>query len=312
MSPVLPIAVAGEDLVIPDEPCFMYEVGHIGYRQRECVTGEVYEGCGNGVGVPTTKKSKKKKKKRARSVERASVGISRQRLQQLLLAEIRAFNKFERLRETETVVTTLLGEKHVVNVRKMCLEQRSKEEMEEEEMRLKLHAEQKAALLRRWSGKDADPSEAVYDGLRVYVGSSSTARNGKALKKIGVTHILNASAIVPCYFEVEQGPGSLKAEYLKIPIFDDESIDIRQYFHQVFEFIDQGSEHGSVLVHCCAGQSRSVAFVLAYLMYRYGIGLDEALASVRVVRPCAAPNEGFMKQLRSFDEELQCVRSASA
>jgi len=55
MSPVLPIVVPGEDLVIPDESCFMYEVGHIGYRQRECVTGEVYEGCGNGVGVPTTK-----------------------------------------------------------------------------------------------------------------------------------------------------------------------------------------------------------------------------------------------------------------
>jgi len=52
-----------------------------------------------------------------------------------------------------------------------------------------------------------------------------------------------------------------------------------------------------VLVHCFAGQSRSVALVLAYLVMERGLRQEEALALVRKARPGAAPNAGFMRQL---------------
>lgn len=224
--------------------------------------------------------------------------VGRAARESLLLADIRAFDKWERLRETETVVKTFDGyrvREDVIHVRRMCMEcPKSREEIEDEELRLRMHAEHKAALLHRLSGKDAVPSEYVMDDVRVRIGSSTAARNCKALERCGVTHVLNVSAIVPLYF-VDDG-----IEYLKIPIFDDGNVDIRTYFEQAFEFIDQGCEHGCVLVHCCAGQSRSVAFVIGYLMSRKGMSYEDALGHVKRVRACAAPNEGFVQQLKNL------------
>ncbi|KAM8849300.1 dual specificity protein phosphatase 22-B isoform 2-T2 [Spinachia spinachia] len=50
-----------------------------------------------------------------------------------------------------------------------------------------------------------------------------------------------------------------------------------------------------------AGVSRSVTLVLAYIMTATGLGWQEALAAVRVVRPCAGPNLGFQRQLQEFE-----------
>ena len=55
-----------------------------------------------------------------------------------------------------------------------------------------------------------------------------------------------------------------------------------------------------VLVHCHAGESRSVAVVAAHLMKTEDLSLEEALESIRKVRPRADPNEGFREQLRLY------------
>ncbi len=49
-----------------------------------------------------------------------------------------------------------------------------------------------------------------------------------------------------------------------------------------------------MLVHCYAGQSRSVAFVLAYLCAHQGLSLADAYALVLAARPCAKPNAGAL------------------
>lgn len=222
----------------------------------------------------------------------------------LLLADIRAFDK-SRLRETPTVVTNVLGEKWVEYPGREVLRQVSELEKREEETRLKIHAARKAALLRSLSGRDVMPSKGVM-GLPLFVGSSGAARNVKGLRKRGVTHVVNASAIVPCYF-MNNPNGAFS--YLKIPIFDDGSVDIVSYFEEVHAFMEQGlSGHGGVLVHCCAGHSRSVAFVMSYLMWKKGLDVDEALRAVQEVRPSAMPNEGFMNQLAVYGAELESRR----
>lgn len=222
----------------------------------------------------------------------------------LLLADIRAFDK-SNLRETPTVVTNVLGDKRVEYIGREVLRQVSELEKREEETRLKIHAARKAALLRSLSGRDV-PSKGVM-GLPLFVGSSGAARNLKGLRKRGVTHVVNASAIVPCYF---MNNPNVAVSYLKIPIFDDGSVDIVSYFEEVHAFIEQGwcSGHGGVLVHCCAGQSRSVAFVMSYLMKKKGLSVDEALRAVQEVRPSAMPNEGFMSQLAAYGAELELRR----
>ena len=63
-------------------------------------------------------------------------------------------------------------------------------------------------------------------------------------------------------------------------------------------------EVGSVLVHCFAGRSRSTTIVAAYAMATEGTTLKDTMARIHDARPCAAPNEGFMRQLRLFEVEL--------
>ncbi|KAF3699405.1 Dual specificity protein phosphatase 22-B [Channa argus] len=57
----------------------------------------------------------------------------------------------------------------------------------------------------------------------------------------------------------------------------------------------------SFTCYSLAGVSRSVTLVVAYIMTVTGLGWQEALAAVRVVRPCAGPNLGFQRQLQEFE-----------
>lgn len=68
---------------------------------------------------------------------------------------------------------------------------------------------------------------------------------------------------------------------------------------------------GAVLVHCYAGQSRSAALVIAYLMQSQGMGLMDAWALTRAARPCAQPNSGFLRQLALYGKRLAAAGSGA-
>ena len=57
-----------------------------------------------------------------------------------------------------------------------------------------------------------------------------------------------------------------------------------------------------VLVHCFAGKSRATSFTLAYLMKEKQISLKDGLDKIWKVRPIAAPNPGFMIQLKALEK----------
>lgn len=57
----------------------------------------------------------------------------------------------------------------------------------------------------------------------------------------------------------------------------------------------------SLASYSLAGVSRSVTLVVAYIMTVTRLGWQEALAAVKVVRPCAGPNLGFQRQLQEFE-----------
>ncbi|AGO13439.1 AaceriACL102Wp [[Ashbya] aceris (nom. inval.)] len=151
----------------------------------------------------------------------------------------------------------------------------------------------------------------------IYVGSVRPIANHTPLKGMfNITHILSVLkyTVIPEYI-VRKGY-TLK----NIAIDDDESTDILQYINESNRFIDQclfpheeeydprkvdfrkKKQHGSVYIHCQAGVSRSVAFTVAYLMYRYGLDLKSSLHAVKRKRPQAQPNDGFMEQLHIFEQ----------
>nr|CAJ2476147.1 unnamed protein product [Leishmania braziliensis] len=77
-------------------------------------------------------------------------------------------------------------------------------------------------------------------------------------------------------------------------------------FEDAFSFIDEARSHKKgILIHCFAGLSRSVTIAVAYLMHLKGIPRDEALALVRLARPAARPNDGFLRELGVYEEILR-------
>jgi predicted protein tyrosine phosphatase len=66
---------------------------------------------------------------------------------------------------------------------------------------------------------------------------------------------------------------------------------------QTYAFIDQHISQGSVLVHCAAGMNRSVCTVIYYLMVKYHLSLQSALAYVKNKKPNISPDSTLLQAL---------------
>ncbi|KAK4266402.1 hypothetical protein QN277_027332 [Acacia crassicarpa] len=133
----------------------------------------------------------------------------------------------------------------------------------------------------------------------LFLGSVGAAANKDALKNLGVTHVLTvANTLIPAH------PNDFV--YKTLNVVDRQDVDIKQYFNECFDFIDESkSLGGGTLVHCFAGKSRSVTIVVAYLMKTRRMSLSQALEHVKSRRPVASPNSGFIRQLEDFEKSLQ-------
>ncbi|KAE9465837.1 hypothetical protein C3L33_02256, partial [Rhododendron williamsianum] len=67
-----------------------------------------------------------------------------------------------------------------------------------------------------------------------------------------------------------------------------------------WNFIDQSRKEGGVLVHCFAGVSRSYHY--AYLMKTEQLSQEDALEALRESCESVCPNDGFLEQLKMFEE----------
>lgn len=137
-------------------------------------------------------------------------------------------------------------------------------------------------------------------------GNDTVAQNIKLLNENNITHILNLTMNVPCKFD--------HIVYKKIIMMDNTSQNIRQYFDESFEFIEETlrDEKHELLVHCNAGVSRSASFVIAYLLQK-GIfrTYKDALHFVRKRRPVVSPNSGFEKQLLKLERKCKNNKKTS-
>lgn len=149
-------------------------------------------------------------------------------------------------------------------------------------------------------GSLADPHSVDLSRVtdHVYLGSDSAARDRVALRRHGITHILNCvGSACPDYF---RGDGELV--YKTLWLHDSPGEDLASILYDAFDFLESAvvaspPNGGRVLVHCVKGASRSAAVVVAYLMWRHALPFDAALRKVRAARPVADPNLGFAAQL---------------
>jgi len=61
---------------------------------------------------------------------------------------------------------------------------------------------------------------------------------------------------------------------------------------------------GKVLVHCMQGVSRSVTFVIAFLMWRQKASYEQVFEAVKSIRGVANPNIGFCFQVHHESVEI--------
>ncbi|GER44738.1 dual specificity protein phosphatase [Striga asiatica] len=141
----------------------------------------------------------------------------------------------------------------------------------------------------------------IEEGL--YLGSLGAANMRSTLKSLKVTHILSiTSSLAQSHLD--------DFVYKTIQVSDKADANISQYFDECFKFIDEArARGGAVLVHCFAGRSRSVTIVVAYLMFKNGKSLSEAMGYVKSKRAVASPNYGFMLQLQEYETSLQGSKS---
>ena len=84
---------------------------------------------------------------------------------------------------------------------------------------------------------------------------------------------------------------------LHIPVKDETTTNISQYFDKVYDFIKTSPP--PILVHCEEGKSRSATLVVAYLMKRMNMSFVDAFRYVDAIADID-PNASFFQQLKDY------------
>lgn len=152
-----------------------------------------------------------------------------------------------------------------------------------------------------------DPYNEVYPGI--YIGDAPTALCTGLLQRMGITHVVNAAQGADRdfgYVNTTEGfYGSSGIKFLGIPAMDIRAFKLEPYFEEAADFIHEArTSGGKVLVHCRQGISRSSTIVLAYLMIKKSMTVQEATRKVRENRDII-PNPGFLQQLCDLNEKLE-------
>eukprot|EP01062_Namystynia_karyoxenos_P015063 TRINITY_DN1546_c0_g1_i1.p1 TRINITY_DN1546_c0_g1~~TRINITY_DN1546_c0_g1_i1.p1 ORF type:complete len:550 (+),score=122.42 TRINITY_DN1546_c0_g1_i1:77-1651(+) len=131
----------------------------------------------------------------------------------------------------------------------------------------------------------------------LYVGALRSVQD-RVFQRLGVTHVLTTAA------ELDQVKPPPPIAHLRLAVADEDWQDMKPTWAEAHRFIDNARTSGGVcLVHCFKGQSRSVSTVVSYLIAKEGMTTESAIACVRAARPCARPNDGFLRQLNELQQQ---------
>ena len=136
---------------------------------------------------------------------------------------------------------------------------------------------------------------------RLYIGGLYALYQTDLIAAAGITHVLS----VIDYDALLQEKFS-HLQHLHIRADDDPNVDLLQSFEEAVRYVDAALEGGGgVFVHCAMGKSRSATMVVAYLMWKFGVGWEKGLEWLCEGRPVCDPNPGFKEQLRVWERMLK-------
>lgn len=144
---------------------------------------------------------------------------------------------------------------------------------------------------------------------------STTALCIHLLRRLGITHVLNAAWGRQRNLGLVNTSASFyrnaQIEFMGIEALDMTAFPLYQHFNSAADFIESALEKsdGKILVHCGEGISRSSTLVIAYLMIKKRMNVADAIRTV-VKHRNILPNQGFLLQLCQLNDELFKIQSA--
>ncbi|CAL1534021.1 unnamed protein product [Lymnaea stagnalis] len=133
----------------------------------------------------------------------------------------------------------------------------------------------------------------------LYLGNERDAKDLSRLKSLNISYVLNVTSHVPQYYD-EEG-----IRYKRIPASDNAQQNLKQYFEEAIEYIDDARQNNAkILIHCHAGVSRSATITIAYLLKHTRMAMADAYKFVKGKRAIISPNFNFMGQLLEFEQDL--------
>eukprot|EP00056_Hartaetosiga_gracilis_P020742 m.21079 g.21079 ORF g.21079 m.21079 type:complete len:411 (-) comp8679_c0_seq1:130-1362(-) len=139
------------------------------------------------------------------------------------------------------------------------------------------------------------PSEIVVG--KIFLGNRRHAQSDEVITSLQITHILNVTTD-------EQNMFERSVTYLRLPVQDEPTEDLFQFFERASHFIAKSvKEAGArILVHCVMGVSRSTTCLIAYFIKECKWSLKEAIDHIADKRQGIRPNYGFLRQLLRWEE----------
>lgn len=105
--------------------------------------------------------------------------------------------------------------------------------------------------------------------------------------------------------KAEYDKAGISGKVIRLGIPDNPKFNIYPFFTPITDYIRKYvKQNEKVLIHCLNGISRSVTFVIAYLIRR-GMSFRDAYMTVKLRRAIMDPNAGFVKQLIEYEKNLR-------
>ena len=143
------------------------------------------------------------------------------------------------------------------------------------------------------------PAQEIQPGL--WIGSKADSQNPEFMKKHNIGLVVNATRSIP-FINVSG------VEQYRIPVDDatNENDTMLSHWPVVVRAIDTVLQRGKgVLVHCHAGIQRSASTVAAYLMYKYKMSAQNAIAAIKSRKPETFwPVPTFSTALKNYESQL--------
>ncbi|CAG7828113.1 unnamed protein product [Allacma fusca] len=154
--------------------------------------------------------------------------------------------------------------------------------------------------------QDVEPDNSVPTNIdlvddKLYLGNLAAACDIPLLEKYQISHILTIDSC-PLPAKITHLP-FVKTKFIQLCDIPRE--DILHHFEDTYEFLRKAVEDKDgryALVHCYFGVSRSATIVLAYMMRKYEISLEDAQDRLKSRRSVIGPNYGFLSQLKLYEK----------